>query len=83
MLLYGCGREHDPLPPTTAAMFRIDTDQLCSVLNYAESVAIALQALRDATDEDDWDALCEVPALDALLSACCDLEDAMLTEEEE
>jgi hypothetical protein len=71
------------LPPTTDTMFRIDTDQLCSVLNYAESVASALQALRDATDQDDWDALCDVPAIDVLLSACCDLEDAMLTGEEE
>ena len=47
---------------------------LADTLRSAESVVAALQALRDATTEDRWDEICSDGLLDALLSACTDLE---------
>jgi len=48
--------------------------QTANVISAAESVAAALQALRDGTTEDQWDQLCGNELLDALISACMDLE---------
>jgi len=47
---------------------------LADTLRSAEAVVAALQALRDATTEDRWDEICSDELLDALLSACTDLE---------
>ena len=47
---------------------------LADTLRSAEAVVAALQVLRDTTPEDRWDELCSNELLDALLSACMDLE---------
>jgi hypothetical protein len=48
--------------------------QTANVISAAESVATALQALRDGTTEDQWDQLCENELVDRLIDACMDLE---------
>ena len=48
--------------------------QTANVISAAESVADALQALRDGTTDDQWDQLCENELIDALIAACMDLE---------
>ena len=48
--------------------------QTADVISAAESVAAALQALRDGTTDDQWDQLCETELIDALIAACMDLE---------
>ena len=48
---------------------------LGNVLDSAEDVVQALQAMRDEIPDEQWDQLCEsYPALDRLISACIDLE---------
>ena len=48
--------------------------QTANVISAAESVATALQALRDGTTEDQWDQLCDNELIDRLIAACMDLE---------
>jgi len=48
--------------------------QTADVISAAESVADALQALRDGTTDDQSDQLCDNELLDALIAACMDLE---------
>jgi predicted homoserine dehydrogenase-like protein len=48
--------------------------QTANVISAAESVATALQALRNGTTEDQWDQLCENELIDGLIDACMDLE---------
>lgn len=52
----------------------IDTDKLDLILDQAASITAALQALRNSTTTEAWDALSETPELEALLDACSDLE---------
>ncbi len=49
-------------------------EALVDTLRSAERVVAALQTLRDTTTEERWDELCSDELLDALLSACTDLE---------
>lgn len=49
-------------------------EALVDTLRSAERVVAALQTLRDTTTEDRWEELCSDELLDALLSACTDLE---------
>lgn len=49
-------------------------EALVDTIRSAETVVAALQALRDATTEDQWEEICSNELLDALLSACADLE---------
>jgi hypothetical protein len=48
--------------------------QTANVISAAESVATALQALRNGTTEDQWDQLCDNELIDGLIAACMDLE---------
>jgi hypothetical protein len=48
--------------------------QMATVIGSAESVVAALQALREGTTDAQWDKLCDNELLDALISACMDLE---------
>jgi len=48
--------------------------QMGTVIGSAESVVAALQALREGTTDAQWDKLCDNELLDALISACMDLE---------
>ena len=53
----------------------IDTDRLEDQLETAAAVVAALRAFREGTTTATWDAIeAKQPLLDALLSACCDLE---------
>lgn len=49
-------------------------EALVDTLRSAERVVAAFQTLRDTTTEDRWEELCSDELLDALLSACTDLE---------
>ena len=49
-------------------------EALADTLRSAEAVVAAFQTLRDTTTENRWEELCSDPLLDALLSACTDLE---------
>lgn len=71
-------KESGAIPASTAPR-KMNTlsaglEVLADTLRSAESVVAALQALRDATTEDRWDEICSDGLLDALLSACTDLE---------
>jgi hypothetical protein len=48
--------------------------QMATVICSAESVVAALQALRDGTTEEQWDQIISNELVDALISACMDLE---------
>jgi len=48
--------------------------QMATVIGSAESVVAALQALREGATDAQWDKLCDNELLDALISACMDLE---------
>lgn len=48
-------------------------ERIAALLTAAESVAAALQAARE-TGNESWERYCNDPAIDALLSACADLE---------
>jgi hypothetical protein len=49
-------------------------EALVDTIRSAERVVAAFQTLRDTTTEDRWEELCSDELLDALLSACTDLE---------
>ena len=48
--------------------------QMATVIDSAESVVAALQALREGSTDDQWDQLCDNELVDALICACMDLE---------
>lgn len=49
-------------------------EALVDTLRSAERVVAAFQTLRDTATEERWEELCSDELLDALLSACTDLE---------
>jgi hypothetical protein len=71
----------DALHPAPRQMNTLATQiqELAAVLSNAEEVVAAFQALRDACSDEQWDELCSCPPVDALLSACCELEEALDT----
>ena len=61
-------------PPTLSSML-IDTERLVDQLETAASVVAALEALRGAWSEAQWETIEQQhPALGTLLEACADLE---------
>ena len=71
------GRDaHHPAPRQMNTL-SAQIQELATVLSNAEEVVAAFQALRDASSTELWDELCSCPPVDALLSACCELEEAL------
>ena len=60
------------MTPTTA-------EQIGAILHAAAAIPPALQALRDATAEQEWADLYNIPALEMLIDLCTDLEHAIET----
>lgn len=50
-------------------------EAIADLIASAEAVAQALQELRVCTTDDEWEEICSNPLVDALVSACMDLED--------
>jgi len=50
---------------------KVNTNRLIA---FAENLSEALEALRDGTTEAEWDALFEIPLLEAVLDAAHDVE---------
>jgi hypothetical protein len=44
------------------------------VIDSIESLAEALENLRQNTTDDEWEQICSNPHVDALVSACMDVE---------
>lgn len=44
------------------------------MIDSIESLAEALENLRQNTTDDEWEQICSNPHVDALVSACMDLE---------
>jgi hypothetical protein len=71
-------KESGAIPASTAPR-KMNTlsaglEALADTLRSAEAVVAAFQTLRDTTTEDRWEEICSDELLDALLSACTDLE---------
>ncbi len=49
-------------------------ERLANLVDSAQIVVLRLQALRDATTDDQWERYCSDLAMDALLDACLELE---------
>jgi hypothetical protein len=52
----------------------IGLEAFAQMIDSIESVAEALENLRQGTTDEQWDELCSNPLVDALLSACMDVE---------
>lgn len=70
------GDAHYPAPRQMNTL-ATQIQELAAVLSDAQDVVAAFQALRDASSTELWDELCSCPPVDALLSACCELEEAL------
>jgi hypothetical protein len=49
-------------------------DTISELVGSAIEVTAALQALRDGTTDEEWEAIIDNPLVDALISACMDVE---------
>lgn len=49
-------------------------ESIVELVESTEAVATALEALRKGTTDEEWDAICDNPLVDALISACMDVE---------
>ena len=47
---------------------------ISELVDSAKDVTAALQALRDGTTDEEWEAIIDNPLVDALISACMDVE---------
>ncbi len=47
---------------------------MAELVDSANDVTAALQALRDGTTDEEWEAIIDNPLVDALISACMDVE---------
>ena len=47
---------------------------ISELVDSAIEVTAALQALRDGTTDEEWEAIIDNPLVDALISACGDVE---------
>ena len=56
----------------------VNTERLIA---FAENLSEALEALRDGTTEQEWDALFEIPLLEAVLDAAHDVEAEVIEDE--
>ena len=50
-------------------------EAIADLIASAEAVKQALEDMRERTTDDEWEEICSNPHVDALLSACMDLED--------
>ena len=60
--------------------FKADLETLADLLESAQAVAQALQALRDGTTTAQWDKLETNPLVEDLLNTCADLEDSLASD---
>jgi len=71
-------KESGAIPASTAPRkmnsLSAGLEALADTLRSAEAVVAALQTLRDSAPEERWEEICSDELLDALLSACLDLE---------
>ena len=49
-------------------------ESIVHMVEDVESMAAALQALRDGTTEEEWEAIIANPLVDELITACVDVE---------
>ena len=57
-------------------MNMLDTlERMTYLVNAAQELAKALDAARDGLSDDEWDALCDNPFVDAILSEAMEVED--------
>lgn len=47
---------------------------IAELVDSANEVTAALQALRDGTTDEEWEAIIDNPLVDALISACMEVE---------
>ena len=60
-------------------MNMLDTlERMTYLVNAAQELAKALDAARDGLSDDEWDALCDNPLVDAVLSAAMEVEDHVM-----
>ena len=50
-------------------------EAIADLIDSAEAVKKALEDMRERTTDDEWEQICSNPLVDALVSACMDLED--------
>ena len=50
-------------------------EAIADLIVSAEAVKKALEDMRACTTDDEWEEICSNPLVDALVSACMDLED--------
>ena len=50
-------------------------EAIADLIASAEAVKQALEDMRERTTDDEWEEICSNPLVDALVSACMDLED--------
>jgi hypothetical protein len=50
---------------------------ISELVDSAIEVTAALQALRDGTTDEEWEAIIDNPLVDALIAACGDVEDCV------
>lgn len=50
-------------------------EAIADLIASAEAVKQALEDMRECTTDDEWEEICSNPLVDALVSACMDLED--------
>ena len=50
-------------------------EAIADLIASAEAVRQALEDMRECTTDDEWEEICSNPLVDALVSACMDLED--------
>ena len=60
--------------------FKADLETLADLLESAQAVAQALQALRDGTTTAEWDDLETNLLVEDLLNTCADLEDNLASD---
>ena len=60
--------------------FKADLETLADLLESAQAVAQALQALRDGTTTAEWDQLETNLLVEDLLNSCADLEDNLASD---
>ena len=57
----------------------LDTlERMTYLVNAAQELTKALDAARDGLSDDEWDALCDNPLVDAVLSAAMEVEDHVM-----
>ena len=53
-------------------------ERIACLVEAAQELTKALDAARDGLSDDEWDALCDNPLVDAVLSAAMEVEDHVM-----